>query len=242
MLGNLGSVDLSAGDLDAARSHLAEALGILRALNARDAIVYHAFNLGLAEYLGGSLGAAEALFAESLDLARRMGTKRQIAYALLGLAVVGTGQAGHGWSALLHGASDQALADLGDTIEPLEKRLADLDRQRLRAAMGAGAFETEYTAGRSLDLTLAMDIAVADEAGSTAPPDPLARFGFTAREREVLSLLAAGRSNPEIGQALFISTKTVSVHVSNILAKLGVSGRAEAAAVAHRLGVYGPPR
>jgi DNA-binding NarL/FixJ family response regulator len=53
----------------------------------------------------------------------------------------------------------------------------------------------------------------------------------------VLSLLAAGRSNPEIGQALFISTETASVHVSNILAKLGVSGRVEAAAVAYRLGV-----
>jgi DNA-binding NarL/FixJ family response regulator len=57
----------------------------------------------------------------------------------------------------------------------------------------------------------------------------------------VLPLLASGRSNSEIGRVLFISTKTVSVHVSNILAKLGVSGRVEAAAVAHRLGVYGPP-
>ncbi len=56
----------------------------------------------------------------------------------------------------------------------------------------------------------------------------------------VLTLLAAGRSSTEIGQALFISNKTASVHVSNILAKLGVSGRVEAAAVAHRPGVYGP--
>ena len=56
----------------------------------------------------------------------------------------------------------------------------------------------------------------------------------------MLSLLAVGRSNPEIEQALFISTKTAGVHVSNILTKLGVSGRVEAAAVAHRLGIYGP--
>jgi ATP/maltotriose-dependent transcriptional regulator MalT len=69
------------------------------------------------------------------------------------------------------------------------------------------------------------------------PADELARFGLTEREREVLLLVAAGRSNPEIAQALFISAKTASVHVSNILAKLGVSGRVEAAAVAHRLGV-----
>jgi DNA-binding CsgD family transcriptional regulator len=69
------------------------------------------------------------------------------------------------------------------------------------------------------------------------PADELARFGLTDREREVLLLLAAGRSNPEIARSLFISAKTASVHVSNILAKLGVSGRVEAAAVAHRLGV-----
>jgi DNA-binding CsgD family transcriptional regulator len=89
-----------------------------------------------------------------------------------------------------------------------------------------------------LSLELATDPALGEE--TAAPPDELARFGLTDREREVLALLAAGRSNPEIGQTLFISAKTASVHVSNILAKLGVTGRGEAAAVAHRLGVYGP--
>jgi DNA-binding CsgD family transcriptional regulator len=64
--------------------------------------------------------------------------------------------------------------------------------------------------------------------------------GLTPRELEVLQLVAAGRSNGEIGNALFISTKTASVHVSNILAKLGVSGRGEAAALAHRVGLTVP--
>jgi len=73
------------------------------------------------------------------------------------------------------------------------------------------------------------------------PTDQLAGFGLTDREREVLRLLAAGRSNPEIARELFISPKTASVHVSNILAKLGVSGRVEAAAVAHRLGILTEP-
>lgn len=60
---------------------------------------------------------------------------------------------------------------------------------------------------------------------------------LTARESEILDLVAAGRSNGEIGRQLFISTKTVSVHVSNILAKLGASGRTEAAAIARRRGL-----
>jgi len=76
-------------------------------------------------------------------------------------------------------------------------------------------------------------------AARPAPEDPLARFGLTEREREIVVLLAGGRSNPQIAEALFISPKTASVHVSNILAKLGVGSRVEAAAVAHRLGVTG---
>jgi DNA-binding CsgD family transcriptional regulator len=54
----------------------------------------------------------------------------------------------------------------------------------------------------------------------------------------VLALVAEGRTNGEIAAALFITTKTASAHVSNILAKLGVANRGEAAAVAHRLGIH----
>jgi DNA-binding CsgD family transcriptional regulator/tetratricopeptide (TPR) repeat protein len=69
-------------------------------------------------------------------------------------------------------------------------------------------------------------------------PQPAADpFGFTARELEVLPLLAAGWTNQQIGDALFITRKTASVHVSNIMAKLDVEHRAEAAATAHRLGL-----
>ena len=64
------------------------------------------------------------------------------------------------------------------------------------------------------------------------------RLGLTAREFEVLRLVAAGRSNREIAGELFISAKTASVHVSNILAKLGVTTRGEAAATAHRLRLF----
>lgn len=62
-------------------------------------------------------------------------------------------------------------------------------------------------------------------------------FGLSPREKEVLLLMAEGRTNREIGERLFISQKTVGVHVGNILAKLSVSGRVEAAAVAIRLGL-----
>jgi DNA-binding CsgD family transcriptional regulator len=60
---------------------------------------------------------------------------------------------------------------------------------------------------------------------------------LTGREEEVLRLVATGLTNRQIGERLFISGKTVSVHISNVLGKLGVGGRAEAVAVAHRRGL-----
>lgn len=63
-------------------------------------------------------------------------------------------------------------------------------------------------------------------------------FGLTAREQEVLQLVAAGRNNREIAAELFISPRTASVHVSNILGKLAVASRGEAAAAAHRLHLF----
>ena len=67
----------------------------------------------------------------------------------------------------------------------------------------------------------------------------LESYDLTPRETEILRLVADGRSNGEIGKQLYISTKTVSVHVSNILAKLGAAGRTEAAAIARRRGLLG---
>ena len=73
------------------------------------------------------------------------------------------------------------------------------------------------------------------DVGGVKPSSPSEALGLTAREAEVLALLAEGRSNPEIAAELYISRKTASVHVSNILGKLQVSSRGEAAAVAHRV-------
>jgi DNA-binding CsgD family transcriptional regulator len=67
--------------------------------------------------------------------------------------------------------------------------------------------------------------------------DPVAGLNVTRRELDVLRLLAAGQTNRQIGESLFISEKTASVHVTNLLRKLGVPNRIEAAAIAQRLGL-----
>jgi DNA-binding CsgD family transcriptional regulator len=86
--------------------------------------------------------------------------------------------------------------------------------------------------------TLARRARVNVAAGGAEEPDSPG-LGLTQRELEVLRLVAAGRNNRDIAAELFISAKTASVHVSNILAKLGVHTRVEAAAIAHQAGVPG---
>jgi DNA-binding CsgD family transcriptional regulator len=88
-----------------------------------------------------------------------------------------------------------------------------------------------------------LDLVIGPEAGdegdndaAAGSPDP---WGLSQREREVLAMLADGRTNRQIGDALFISDKTASVHVTHILAKMGVSSRTEAALLAARAGATG---
>jgi DNA-binding NarL/FixJ family response regulator len=89
-----------------------------------------------------------------------------------------------------------------------------------------------------IDLAAPEDVGAPDDAGQE-PPSATDTLGLTRREREVLALVAEGHTNRQIAEVLFISGKTASVHVSNILAKLGVANRVEVAAVAHRLRLSG---
>jgi DNA-binding CsgD family transcriptional regulator/tetratricopeptide (TPR) repeat protein len=130
-----------------------------------------------------------------------------------------------------------------------------------RTAIGLGAVALQQAIevlARRARVPLAVDAATPMPAageparrGASAPGEPVAtgpgpsgsarragpHHGLSAREIEVLRLVAAGRSNGEIGDELFITRKTAGVHVTHILDKLGVSNRVEAAMAAARLGL-----
>jgi DNA-binding CsgD family transcriptional regulator len=131
----------------------------------------------------------------------------------------------------------EALLARGGSHQKAEQAI----RRAHRTAVALGAEplrrEIELLAQRGrLRLQEQVDTVVEPE----SPESPAASLGLTRRETEVLVLVAAGRTNRQIGQELFITPKTASIHVSRILAKLGVAGRGEAAAVAHRLGLDKP--
>jgi DNA-binding CsgD family transcriptional regulator len=136
----------------------------------------------------------------------------------------------------------RARVRLAETLLATRGPRAEIEAH-LRAAAtiaeGLGAMPLREQAGRVARWArVDLERAVAAPPAADGPDEEPA-FALTRREREVLALVADGRTNRQIADELFISEKTASVHVSNILAKLGVANRAEAAAVAHRVGLAG---
>ena len=128
--------------------------------------------------------------------------------------------------ALMAGDRDTACAIAGEVLTVAERLGAIWLAGEVRALIERGRLNVVTgTAGHGAGGSDGAEIA---SAPSTDP------FGLTARERQVLALVAEGATNRQIGDALFMAEKTASVHVSRILAKLGVSGRTQAAAIAHR--------
>ncbi|HEY7918725.1 MAG TPA: AAA family ATPase [Streptosporangiaceae bacterium] len=165
---------------------------------------------------GNALGSSgiRAAWDDAAQAWEAVGQPYPLAAALLRMAgaALGAGDRDAGGAGLRRAA---ALAqDLG--ARPLSGDIA-LVARRARISLSGGDEPT--TAGAAAQV-----------------PGPA--LGLTAREYDVLRLVAAGHSNREIASELFISVKTASVHVSNILGKLGVASRGEAAATAHRMRLF----
>jgi ATP/maltotriose-dependent transcriptional regulator MalT len=209
--------------------------------------------------VGARVAAAGA--PELLDeLRRRAGETPATGPVLRALALTFAAEADHAAGTMARTPWDEAVAaweTVGDPyqlgqalIGAAEAAAADGDRPAAAAQvrraveiadrLGARPLrEQAESLARRARLTLA-----GDPATPAADPGEQARhqYGLTARELEVLRLVAIGRSNRDIAAELFISAKTASVHVSNIMSKLGVASRVEAAALAYRLGLVDQAR
>ncbi|WP_370326412.1 LuxR C-terminal-related transcriptional regulator [Euzebya sp.] len=180
------------------------------------------------------LGDAVAAAARRGESAPHAADRRQLA-ALLA-EVAGAADAVDRWDAAATGFAELSM--------PVERSRCLLGAAELRLRDGdrAGAQRDWKRALRLATDAEARRLVHAAEAlgrrgGFLAGDDVADGYGLTAREHEVLRLVAEGLSNAEIGERLFIAAKTASVHVSNILAKMGVPSRQHAAALAHRSGI-----
>jgi DNA-binding CsgD family transcriptional regulator len=143
------------------------------------------------------------------------------------------------WQAVLDAFGPDYAYEIARTRWRLAEALAETGhRDEAEQQWRLAAQTADRLGARPLRKALA-DLARRARIGTVSgdPQDGVRFAALTSREREVLRLIAAGRSNREIASVLFIAPKTASVHVSNILGKLGAASRTEAAAIAHREGL-----
>ena len=186
----------------------------------------------------GPLGALQAELerrAGDLDAARAAIAASFERLDLRGEDLMRTARVGATGAAVEADAAQRAR-DLGDAEAEADAiaRAEGMVRRVREAAVGERPVERAQLARAEAELARAHGEDDPQRWAATADEDP---FGLTPREQQVLSLLARGATNREIGAELFMAEKTASVHVSRILAKLDVRSRTEAAAVAHRQGL-----
>ena len=196
----------------------------------------------------GDYTTARALSVRSLTLASKVGDNRDIVLYLEGLADVVAAQEESTWAARLWGCAEALRETMGTPIWPIERARYERTVAAARASLGEKAFAPAWAEGRGMTPEQALAaqgstmVSSASTTGgqSSAPPDtsPITYpDGLTAREVEVLRLVAQGLTDAHIAEQLVISPRTVNTHLTSIYGKIQVSSRSAATryAIEHHL-------
>jgi predicted ATPase/DNA-binding CsgD family transcriptional regulator len=253
-LNNLGILHGSRQDLAAARALFEEALTLRRAIGDREWIASSLHNLAATAMNQGDYTTARGLYLESLTLAADLGRLLGVAYHLEGLATITAAEGQADRALRIFGAAEALRVSLGAPLPSSDAAEQERTIAGIRDELSEAAAQSAWTAGQAMSVSRAIAYATAGTAqsapdaasGTVAEPttgSPLSARGsnvpdrLTPREREVLRLLAAGRTNQEMADELVLSTHTIARHIANLYAKIGARGRADATAYALRTGL-----
>jgi predicted ATPase/DNA-binding CsgD family transcriptional regulator len=220
-----------------------EGLALHRELGNKQGIGNKLNDLGAVSQQAGDVQTAARQFAESLRWLIEGGDAWFLVSPIEGLAAIAA-QAGQARpAARLLGAASALREWSGGAFWPFERERLERALDAARSILGDDLYAREVATGRDLSIedVVAEATALADlplVAGAVVAPSPPADpFGLSPRELDVLRQLAAGKSNPEIAETLYIGRGTVRTHVSNILTKLDARTRTEAALIARDRGL-----
>ncbi len=239
-LEGLGNIARAGGSVEAAHALLEESLAIFRRIGSRRGVARALGSLGDLERSGSKLARAVRYYKESLAIYHSLGAPEGIARCLEGLAAIAEAQQQPVYAVHLLGAADHLRESLG-----MPQRPVDLPGQRalldqLRTKLGQAQFESVHRTGADVLLRQVMLTGGAEQPASLCTAAPAASWppanegapmypnDLTAREVEVLRLLAQGWSDAQIAQHLVISPRTVNRHTTSIYSKIGVSSRSAA--------------
>jgi predicted ATPase/DNA-binding CsgD family transcriptional regulator len=242
-LHNLAHIAWERGDATTATRQLEEAAALAREHGISWLLPSILLGFASTALDRGELDQAGAIFRESLELGQARGNLGDVIEALEGLARVSTATGRMHQAARLLGAAAGLREAIATPHLATELALIEPVLDTIREELGDDAFEEACAAGRSLSPEAAIAEGLALHVAAFEPPPirsrgrPAHPHGITQRELDVLRLLAAGESNREIAEHLFISNATVARHVANLYAKLDVTSRSQATAYAHRYGL-----
>ncbi len=236
-LTNLGLNAQAHGDLIRAKAAHQESLAIARAIGDKLRESIQLSNLGQIAVTEGDYETAAMLFKQFLLWAREHGNSPQMLSGLTYLSGVLGLRGQPQRAAQLVGALDILSDSWGLTLQPEDQSIYDRHVASVRGQLGDEAFETLRSEGQAMTLEQAIEYALETPAPRevAAQPRTLRQTakqevgGLTAREREVAALIAQGKSNREIAEAMTVGVKTVETYVTRILNKLGFDSRVQIA-------------
>jgi predicted ATPase/DNA-binding CsgD family transcriptional regulator len=233
----LGEAYLQLGRYEEAIPQLEEGLRIRRELSFQWGIAISLGSLGWAALVQGDYAQAGERIGESLKIRNEIGDKGGVAWCLEKLAELCRKTSRPRHAVRLFGAAHVLRSGVDSVIDPADIPAYEKSCVELRESLGQDVYEKLWAEGEKLSRdelnALALDAANVGQ-GKPLPYD--APHGthvdvLSPREREVAILVAEGRSNAEIAEALVLSKRTVETHVTNILIKLGLERRGQIAAL-----------
>jgi predicted ATPase/DNA-binding CsgD family transcriptional regulator len=228
-LGFLAVAWRNQGDHGRAKSLAERGLALSREVGERQTITAALYTLALLAQAEREYEQAQDLFEEGLKLSAELGNEADIAHCLEGLASIAGAEGSMVRAARLWGAEEALLEKMEAAVYTYVPDRS-LHRSRVaaaRARLGEEAFAAAWAEGRAMTPEQAIEYALDRLTTPESAPEPFPA-GLSAREAEVLRLVATGLSNAEIAKELFLSSRTVDWHLSSIYRKLGFHSRTEA--------------
>jgi predicted ATPase/DNA-binding CsgD family transcriptional regulator len=238
-LNDLGITVFWTGDTERAVTLLEEAADLYGQLGDPWGTAVSLSDLALVLADRGELERSAALFVASRAQWLGLGTKEVLADWLARVAVLASVRGLTERAMRLFGAASALRDRIGYAPPPTELARYDRAMDAARQRMGSSTAESARTVGTELseEEACAEALAMLSPTEPATPSQQRSSVALTPREREVLRLVAEGRTDREIAAALGISHRTVMIHVRSLLAKLEVGSRTAAAAHAHRRGL-----